>query len=174
MCYLEDPTGAHCSIWSWTILVQIVIGFHTPWVAVFLLGIWVFIALLFGSYYAFESLISEFIYVLSSHVHPQCHQFIVVLYLAWLFLDFGYLHLLWIFCSLIFLCLLIFSLSSYLFLDLTQIPLLNSIVFKFWSLAVFVSSFSRIPYFTFSVLAVSFQKIIFTHRKFLIIWNMQD
>ena len=47
----------------------------------------------------FESLISESIYVLSSHVNPQCHQFIVVLWLAWLFLDFGYMLLLWICCS---------------------------------------------------------------------------
>ena len=68
----------------------------------------------------------------------------------------------------------IFCLSSYLCLDLHKFLYINSIVFIFWSVAVFLSSFSRISCFTYSVLAVLFQKIIFPHRKFLILWNMQD
>ena len=42
--------------------------------------------------------------------------------MAWLFLDFGYFCLLWICCVLDLLVPFIFSLSSYLCLDLTQIP----------------------------------------------------
>jgi len=49
-----------------------------------------FIAILIGSFFVHLSLlISESICVLSSHVLLKCHQIIVVLCLAYLFLVFG-------------------------------------------------------------------------------------
>ena len=92
-------------------------------------------------------LISESIYVLSSHVHPQCHQFIVVLCLAWLFLDFGNFCLNWNCCDFDLLVPFIFSLSSYLCLDLHKFHFTYSIVFVFWYLAVFCFQFFQNPLF---------------------------
>ena len=75
---------------SWAIFVQILVGFHIVCVAVFILGIWVLIAILLGSFCVHLSLlISESICVVSSHVLPKCYQIIAVLCLAYLFIDFG-------------------------------------------------------------------------------------
>ena len=141
----------------------------------FILGIWVLIEILFGSFCVHLSLlISESICVLSSHVLPKCHQIIVVLCLAYLFFDFGIN--VW-FESAVFLilwCLFIFSLSSYLCLDLHKFHFTNSIVFSFWYILLFFSRFTESPVLHNSVLAVLLKKIIFPHRKFLILWILQD
>ena len=96
-----------------------------------------------------------------------------ILFESAVFLILGIIYFIWICCVLDLLVPFIFSLSSYLCLDLHKFHFINSIVFIFWSLAVF-SSFYRNSYFTYSVLAVLFKKIIFPHRKFLILWIMQD
>ena len=124
--------------------MQFVIGFHTPlsccfyfrYLSLYCNFIWFILCSL-------SLLISESIYVLSSHVHPQCHQIIVVLCLALLFLDFGYFCLLWNCWDFDLLVPFIFSLSSYLCLDLHKFLYINSIVFIFWSLAVFFQFFQN-------------------------------
>jgi len=104
----------------------------------FILGIWVLIAILFASFCVHLSLlISESICVLSSHVLPKCHQIIVVLCLAYLFLNFGYFCFIWICCVFYPLVIFIFSLSSYLCLDLHKFHFINSIVSFFWYMLLF-------------------------------------
>ena len=124
--------------WSWAILVQFLVGFHTPlsccfyfrYLSLYCNFIWFILSSL-------SLLISESVCVLSSHVFPKCHQIISStlfgLFVSW----FWSKYLFWICCVLIFWCLFIFSLSSYLCLDLHKFLFINSIVFIFWSLAVF-------------------------------------
>ena len=134
--------------WSWTILVQFVIGFHTPWVPVFYFRyLSVYCTFIWFILCSLSLLISESIYVLSSHVHLQCHQLIVVLCLAWLFLDFGYFCLFWNCCDFDLLVPFIFSLSSYLCLHLTQIPFHQFHCVYLLVSCCFFSSFYRIPLF---------------------------
>jgi len=150
------------------------VGFHTPLSCCFyfryLSPYWNFFLFILCS---LSLLISESICVLSSHVFPKCHQIISStlfgLFVSW----FWSKYLFWICCVFDLLVPFIFSLSSYLCLDLHKFLFINSIVFVFWYLAVF-SSFYRIPCLHNSVLAVLFKKIIFLHRKFLILWIMQD
>ena len=104
----------------------------------FLLGIWVLIAILFGSYCIHLSLlISESICVLSSHFLPKCHQIIVVLWLAYLFLVFGINAWSEICCVLILWCLLFLVWVHICVLDPHKFHFTNSIVFFFWYILLF-------------------------------------
>ena len=140
---------------SWVIFVQFLVAFCIVCVAVFILGIWVLIAILIGSYCVDLSLlISESICVLSSHVLPKMSSNpSSTFFFAYLFLVFGInawsesavFFILWFF--------LFFSLSSYLCVRSTQIPFTNSIVFPLVYHSVFISRFTESSVLHHSVLA---------------------
>ena len=160
--------------WSWAILVQFLVGFHTPlsccfyfrYLSLYCNFIWLILCSL-------SHLIFESICVLSSHVFPKCHQILSStlfgLFVSWFWSKF----FIWICCVLDLLVPFIFSLSSYLCLDIHKFLFTNSIVFVFWYLAVFFPVFKESHVLHNFVLAVLFKKIISLHRKFLILWIMQ-
>jgi len=68
----------------------------------------------------------------------------------------------------------IFSLSSYLCLDLHKFLFINSIVFIFWSLAVFFQFLQNPLLYIILCWLFCLRKLFFPHRKFFILWIMQD
>jgi len=106
---------------------------------------------------------SESICVLSSHVFPKCHQIISStlfgLFVSW----FWSKYLFWICYVFDLLVPFIFSLSSYLCLNLHKFLFINSIVFVFWYLAVFFSSFLQNPLFYITLCWLFCLRKLFSH-----------